>query len=789
MVAEVIVNIGGRDLLDYKVPEDFTKNLTGKRVVVSLMNKEVMGIVKRIKETSEFKELKELIAVLDEEPIISEELLKLQSFISDYYLTPLMKVVQLSFPDAVKVKKITEIVVKADENQKLLLSEKEKHLLKTIEEGKKTYFSIKNNPDLYKVFENLENNGFLELAQSFVLPSTKNIVVQLSYNPDVELNIRKGTKKDKVYQFLKEKKSILLDDFKIREEYNSQALRDLIKLNGVIKKEIDLENITNIEEVDFFKNRTLLTKEQEEALLKIKMEKKPTLLFGVTGSGKTEIYIELMRDTLNSGKSVLYMVPEISLINQTVRRIQEKINKEIIHWHSNMSDKDKMHSWEKLQQKIPHIIVGARSAIFAPVKNIGLIIVDEEHETSYKQNEPDPRYNGVEAALKRGEFSKAKIVLGSATPSLERYYRGSCGDIQIVKLRNRPINSKLPKVEIIDLKDEFKHGNRSIFSRVLENRIRDTLDRKEQIILFLNRRGFSRFILCRECGHVITCSKCSVPMIMHKSPDILKCHYCERITSIPHKCPVCSSKFIKDMGMGTQKIEELLLETFSGVKVTRMDQDQIKNKNSHEELLSEFSQGKTDILLGTQMVVKGLDFSRVTLVGIISADLSLNVPDLYSSERTFQLLTQVAGRAGRGELPGFVVIQTYNPEHFAITSAKNHNFESFYNQELKQRQLMDYPPYTKLVRILVSGENMNKTREYIEKLAGAFKGILNKEEILGPGEAPISKIKNRYRYHFIIKTKDNFLHNYLKENYNKFKNEGQKEGMRVLFDVDPFLIL
>jgi primosomal protein N' (replication factor Y) len=789
MVAEVIVNIGGNDLLDYKIPGNIEKDLVGKRVVVPLVNKEVLGIVKQVKNSSSFKELKEIISVLDEKKVISEELLKLHSFISDYYLTPLMKVAQLSFPESVKIKRSKEIIVKADFNQTMLFSEEEKSIIKIIKDKKDPFFAINKDRDLSPIFKNMIENGFVEVKDTFKLPSSTNTIIKVIFNSQILLNIRKGTKKEKLYEYLKEKREILLDELKTKDFFDSNVFRDLLITGALNKVELEKNEVSSKEIKDLYKDITILTSEQQEALKKIREESKPSLLFGVTGSGKTEIYIELIRDVLKEGKSVLYMVPEISLINQTMKRIQEKIDKEIIHWHSNMSEKEKMKSWDKIQQDKAHIVLGARSAVFAPVKNLGLIIIDEEHETSYKQNEPDPRYNGVESALKRGEFSQAKVVFGSATPSLERYFRGTQGDFQIVRLKNRPVNSKLPKVEIVDLKEEFKRGNRSVFSTLLENRIRETLERKEQVILFLNRRGFSRFILCRECGHVITCPKCSVPMILHKSPDVLKCHYCEKISKIPQKCPECGSKFIKDMGMGTQKIEALLQETFPGVKVTRMDQDQIKNKDSHEELLSEFSKGKTNILLGTQMVVKGLDFSRVTLVGIISADLSLNVPDLYSSERTFQLLTQVAGRAGRGDLPGFVVIQTYNPDHFSISSAKNHNFESFYNQELKQRKIMDYPPYTKLVRILVSGENMNKTKEYIEKLAGEFKKEINHEEILGPGEAPVSKIKNRYRYHFIIKTKDNFLHNYLKENYNRLKNEGQKVGIRVLFDIDPFLIL
>ena len=785
MVAEVIVNIGGDDLLDYKIPQGISRDLVGKRVIVSLGRKEVLGVVARIKEKSEFKKLKEIITVLDERPIISEELLRLHSYISDYYLTPLMRVLQLSFPESTKVKKKIEIIIKVDQNQRILLSEKEKKIIQGIEEDKLSYTRINNNQAMLFVFNNMLENNFIELNEVFFLPENKVDDYLISINPNIEAKLRSGAKPEVLYLYLRERKNISLEELKKTDVYDANALRGLLKKGLLEKKELDFVFEERIPSPD----KIILTSEQKEAFINIKNEKRPSLLFGVTGSGKTEVYIELMKDILKNNKSVLYMVPEISLIDQTINRIKEKFSQEIVLWHSNLSEKEKMSSWEKLQEDKSYIIIGARSSIFAPVKNLGLIIIDEEHETSYKQNEPDPRYNAVEAALKRGEFAQAKVVLGSATPSLERYYRGCQGEFKIETLKNRPVNSKLPKVEVIDLKEEFKTGNRSVFSLVLKRRIQETLDKKEQIILFLNRRGFSRFILCRECGHVVTCSKCSVPLILHKFPDILKCHYCEKVTSIPNKCPECSSKFIKDMGMGTQKIESLLLETFPGVRVTRLDQDQIKNKDSYKELLTEFSTGESDILLGTQMVVKGLDFSRVTLVGIISADLSLNVPDLYSAERTFQLLTQVAGRAGRGDLPGHVVIQTYNPGHFSIVSSQEHDFKSFFNQELKQRKLMDYPPYTKLVRILVSGEDQRKTKEYIEKLVKEIKKNLNKEEILGPGEAPISKIKNRYRYHLIIKTKDNNLHNYLKDNYNKLKSEGQKEGMRVLFDVDPFLIL
>ncbi len=726
MVAEVIVNIGGKDLLEYSVPENFKGNLAGRRVMVPLGKRKVEGLVYRLKDTSDLPNLKGIIALLDPAPVISRELLDLHHYLSDYYLTPLMRVAELSFPASVKARKKKVIKLEISPEQVALLSGDEKLIIERIAKSKNPWQYFKARPQLFSLFEQMLEAGFLSIEDNFVLPQ-------------------------------------------IRAKAGSKSPGKKASDQGLISIK--------------------LTREQEEAIEKIKESPKPVLLFGVTGSGKTEIYIEMIKETLKEGKSALYMVPEISLISQTKRRIEERLDIKIVDWHSKMSLAEKNASWQEIQKGQPLLVLGARSSIFAPLKNPALIIVDEEHETSYKQNEPDPRYNAINTALKRAELSGSKIILGSATPDLERFYRAQSGQMDIVSLKSRPDDARLPVVEVVDLKEEFKKGNRSVFSRSLEEAIRKNLAKKEQIILFLNRRGFSRFILCRECGHVINCPDCSVPMVMHRGPDLLKCHYCDKTAHIPRECPECSSRFIRDMGMGTQKIEELLLDIFPQARITRLDQDQVKARGSYDELLGEFSRRESDILLGTQMVVKGLDFSNVTLVGIISADLSLNIPDIYSAERTFQLLTQVAGRAGRGQLPGKVVIQTYNPEHFAIKCAREHDYLSFYRQEIKERKLMDYPPFTSLVRVLISGENQKKTEAYAEKLAGIFKGILKDEVLLGPGQAPINKINKRYRFHFIIKTKDNSLHNYLKENYNKLKQEGDKEGIRILFDRDPFLIL
>ncbi len=788
MVAEVIVNIGGHDVLDYEVPEEFPGSLPGRRVIVEIGKKQVLGLVRAIKNESNFAKLKPILSLIDSQPVISEELLSLHKEAAEYYLTPLGRITELSFPSQVKSKSKKEIRLHLTESKRLLLSAQEQELLLMIEEKQINYHQIINNKTYQPMLMHLLKQKLVSIAEVFeeTSSSCKELLI---FNKEPQKPFQSESRPDRLYRYMKQMQKVYLEDIKKHDAYHSSVLATLLNKEVLIRKKISLSEHLQLQSKNWNKKTITLTTEQQEVLEQIRLESKPTLLFGVTGSGKTEIYIELMRDCLKSGKSVLYMVPEISLIAQSERRIQEKIDQEILHWHSLMPDKEKGETWEKLQTDLPHIVLGARSAVFAPIKNPGLIIIDEEHETSYKQNEPDPRYHAVHLALIRASISGARIVMGSATPSLQSYHKAISGEFAIGILENRPVEAKLPRVHVIDLKEEFLYGNRSVFSRLLQQQITETLDRDEQVILFLNRRGFSRFYLCRECGYVISCSRCSVPMVMHRKPDLLKCHYCDHNQQLPVSCPSCQSRFIKDMGTGTQKIETLLEETFKKARVTRLDQDQIKDRYSYEELLSDFSSGKTNILLGTQMVVKGLDFSGVTLVGIISADLSLHIPDLYAAERTFQLLTQVAGRAGRGQREGQVVIQTYNPDHFAITSAKNHDYPSFYNEEIKQRKMMNYPPFCKLIRFLVTGENREETLIYTENLYKEVAGILENQEILGPGEAPINKIKNRYRFHFIVKTNDNFLHNYLKENYNKIKHEGQKQNIRVLIDVEPYLIL
>ena len=793
MIAEVILAMGGKDVLDYHIPNGWDTKLTGRRVVVPLGNRKVQGMVRKTKMESSFGVLREIVAILDDAPILSGELLDLHQWVSEYYLTPLSTVLELSFPKNVKAVQQKKVVPVEENLLHALLTPDEEALLARIRKEQVSYPALFSSAHWRPVLESMLRQGYLILENRY--QKRRQVVAEagVAFIRMPDKLPRPGSKGEKLLEFLREYGPTRRSSLREQTFYDSALLRKFLSM-GVIG-EVDLEgplaqDVLSALSAHLQRKEIILTPEQNEVLCALEnQDVRPALLFGVTGSGKTEIYMERIARILAEGKSALYMVPEIALVNQTARRLQSRLQRPVLYWHSRMTEKEKQITWEALQEPGAHLILGARSAIFAPVANLGLIIVDEEHETSYKQNEPDPRYNGVEAAIQRAAFSGAHLIMGSATPSLDRYYRAQQGEFSLHIMKNRPAKARLPLVEVVDLKEEFKKGNRSIFSTLLQEQIQQALYRKEQIILFLNRRGFSRFVLCRECGHVVVCRDCSVPMILHKNPDQLKCHYCEQTGPIPKECPSCHSRFIKDMGIGTQKIEDLLYETFPGVRVTRLDQDMVREQDSHEGLLEEFASGKSDILLGTQMVVKGLDFSRVTLVGILSADMSLNVPDLYASERTFQLLTQVSGRAGRGDKAGSVVIQTYNPQHFSIQTARNHNYPGFYDQEMKERKIMGYPPFSRMIRFLFTGENLEDTRSCSENFARQLEEKFPRAEILGPSEAPVARIKNRHRYHIIVKTTENILHNHLKENYNKMKTSGQKQGIRILIDVDPYLIL
>lgn len=533
-------------------------------------------------------------------------------------------------------------------------------------------------------------------------------------------------------------------------------------------------------------------------------ERNTYLIRGITGSGKTEIYMEVIEEVVKSGRQVIVLIPEIALTYQTVLRFYKRFGERVSTLHSKLSDGEKFDQFERAKNKEIDVMIGPRSALFTPFPNLGLIIIDEEHESSYK-SETMPKYHAREVAGELARLYGAFVILGSATPSLEAYYRAKRGDYQLFSLDSRALDAKLPSVDIIDLRKELKEGNRSIFSRLLREKIEGCLAREEQVMLFLNRRGFAGFISCRSCGHVMKCPHCDVSLSKHSNGRLV-CHYCGYEQPDVTFCPACGSSFIGGMRAGTEQIEQQIRRAFPYANVLRMDADTTKKKDGYDQILSAFANREADILVGTQMIVKGHDFPYVTLVGILAADLSLNVNDYRAAERTFQLLTQAAGRAGRGEREGEVVIQTYNPEHYSIVAASKQDYPAFYEEEIGYRSLMDYPPAGHMLAILIEGTDEAKTASYSCELAECLKYDIISENmmprrseaecasslsakpqvsLIGPADASVRKISDIYRRMIYLKAKDYGRLKKLKDRAEVFLENHKQQSIRVTFDFDP----
>jgi primosomal protein N' (replication factor Y) len=538
-----------------------------------------------------------------------------------------------------------------------------------------------------------------------------------------------------------------------------------------------------------------LTHEQSEAIMPVLASIEENiheafLLYGVTGSGKTEVYLQSIQKVIEDGKEGIVLVPEISLTPQMVNRFKSRFGDLVAVLHSGLSVGEKYDEWRKIQRKEVKVVVGARSAIFAPFENLGIIIIDEEHETSYKQ-EDNPKYHARDVAIERGKRHRCPVVLGSATPSLETFARAKKGVYKLLTLSKRMNEQRLPDVQIVDMREELREGNRSMFSRILHEKIQDRIAKKEQIVLFLNKRGHSSFVMCRDCGYVTQCPNCDISLTYHRYSQQMKCHYCGHEAIVPNICPECGSDHIRYFGTGTQKVEEELGKIFPEARVIRMDVDTTSRKGSHEKLLSAFQEGKADILLGTQMIAKGLDFPNITLVGVLSADTMLHLPDFRSSEKTFQLLTQVSGRAGRHELAGEVVIQTYSPEHYSIELAGEQDFDKFYQREMMIRKIHQYPPFYYIALITVHHENLMKVVDTIEKITRFLHSRLSQNAlILGPVASPIPRINNKYRYQCLIKYKrEPKLTETLKEILEHYGKDTQVNGLQVSIDTNPFILM
>lgn len=714
MFADILVEVVAKSTdktFTYRIPEGM-KAMVGMRALVPFGKRNIEGFIVKIYNHEEFDyEVKDIIKLVDDRPVLNEEMLELGKYISKKTLSPLTLAYQTMLPRALKAKEKTNI------NKKFV------KYLRVIKDGD---FKTEGQR---KVFEYVKSHGF-------VLKSEAN-KISLSA---VKTLINNG--------FL--------------EEFEKEVYR--------LDDDIKLENKDYV-----------LTDEQRGVLDKVCFDKfKPYLLYGVTGSGKTLVYIKLIEEVLRRGKEAILLVPEISLTPQVVEIFKKRFGKIVAILHSGLSNGEKYDEWRKIERKEVSIVIGARSAVFAPFTNLGIIIIDEEHSATYKQDNV-PRYNAIDVALKRSKTYDIPTVLGSATPSIESYTRAKTGVYELLVMKNR-VNKKLPKVYLVDMKDEFKKGNR-VFSEIFKEKVNDRLSKGEQVLVLLNRRGYSTVITCKDCGFTHKCPNCDIPLTYHKNGNIMKCHYCDYTAPRLLECPICHSKNINSLGMGTERLESLIKEEFEGAKVIRMDQDTTRNKGAHKKIIDDFKNNKYNVLVGTQMIAKGLDFPLVTLVCVINGDASLNIPDFRSSERTYELLSQVAGRAGRDKLSGEVIIQGFNVNHYSMVYAKKNDYESFYNEEMKIRKVLKYPPFYNLCLIKVSGKKYDEVFGEANKIATYLKSNLD-AILLGPASASMPKINNIYYVQVIIKfkkTKD--ILGCLEFILNHYKNK-----INVDIDLNPLRI-
>lgn len=794
-IARVIVDVPAsvvNQTFDYYIPEKFRTIIQpGMRVVIPFGPRKIIGFVIDLIEQSSHDELKSIIDVLDLSPVLTKELLEVGKWLAEETISLYITTYQAMLPQVLKAKYEKEVVRITDE----LLPEPLAKIFANHESV--PYDTITKELASISLLKHEIENGNLKInyiVKSQANKRYENIIVPTSLNnlkiALKELLPQAKRQKELISYFISNHKpieqSVLYNELNINRSHIKPLLdKEIIKIE---KREVYRDPYRK----DIEKTEHLtLTDEQANALSEIKRsieecEHKTFLLHGVTGSGKTEVYLQAIANVLERGQEAIVLVPEISLTPQMVHRFKGRFGDRVAVLHSGLSVGEKYDEWRKIQRKEVQVVVGARSAIFAPFENLGIIIIDEEHETTYKQEE-SPRYHAKDVAIKRGELNACPVVLGSATPTLETYARAKKNVYHLLTLHERTNKQPLPPVEIIDMRDELHAGNRSMFSRILLEKIEERLKKKEQIVLLLNRRGYSTFVLCRDCGYVDECPNCDISLTYHKRDHRLKCHYCQYEKAMPHVCPECQSEAIRFFGTGTERVQEALYKAIPNVRVIRMDVDTTQRKGMHEQLLRKFANKEADILLGTQMIAKGLDFENVTLVGVLAADSMLHLPDFRSSERTFQLITQVSGRAGRHELLGEVIVQTYTPDHYSIEYASQYDYTSFFLKEMALRRTFKYPPYYYLTLIKFAHENNAHVHGIAYKITNILKQFLTDEAIiLGPNPSPIIRLKNRYRYQILIKyRKESRLHEGLNFILEQLSDE-RRRGLQVTIDINPY---
>lgn len=763
--ASALVNIKGLGVktFSYLIPDDMKDKIQiGQALLVpfgrqGLINAFCVGFSDYL--PGDFK-VKKINKILDETPLFSIDYLKLLEWVANYYCCDLVTVLNAAIP--------MKLIEKASKTEQLVefvkydgATKRQVQVLQLLEKSGKMPLILfeKYAKTTRATIKKLEQSGCVKLIQE-----------ELYRNP---LDILRITEREPLFELSGDQEKVYEGIRRVIEGQRSGGQE------GKLISDEEWQKSGGQEDKSVTDNNAFSTSE--------------ILLHGVTASGKTEVYFKLIDDTIKAGKNVLFLAPEIALASQLTKRLAKKFGTEdVAIWHSSISDGERYDVWQKLYKNEIKILAGARSAVFAPLQNIGLIIIDEEHEGAYKQTTPAPRYDARIVARKLAKFHNCPLLLGSATPDISTYYR-AVNTGNLFELKKRYNDAKVPPVTVINMQEHGRAAYKNVISVPLQTEIKETLAKGQQVILLINRRGFSTFTQCQACGHVIECPNCAIPMIWHAKDQMLKCHYCNHSEYFPDVCPECGSDAFKNSGTGTQKIEQYVKDIFPENTVERIDSDILVRKGEHIRLLEKFQRGDIDILVGTQMIAKGLDNPNVTLVGVISADASFNLPDFRASERGFQLLTQVAGRAGRGEFAGKVLFQTYNPDFYALESAKSQNYTEFYETEITARNEFDYPPFSQIIRLVLSSANNFRAEKSAQEIALRLCmmiekfGISERLEVLGPTPCVIERINGQYRFQILIKNKlDMKGHQFISGFLNRIT---LPKDIKMVVDVDPLDIL
>lgn len=790
--ASVIVSVSSKEvnrIFEYKIPDGLSDIIkVGHRVFVPFGRRNIQGYVVEIKDSVDFDaaKVKPIHRALDIEPVLTEELLTLAKHLAEYYVDPYISVIETILPAALKSAstKMLKLSDTASREAELLFQShqfSDKVPTKTL--SSQVLKDLKPFIDSGDIVEETELKQHTNKKRARALKPT--------FLPREEFG--RAVKQLELLDHLENYEYVELT--KLHEEgYSNHTVNELVKKGYAEKIDVVIDRDPYENRIFYEDAPKILNAEQNHAFERIKAEMeahsaKTFLLHGITGSGKTEVYLQAIKKVLDEGKEAIMLVPEIALTPQMVNRFKGRFGDEVAVLHSGLSHGEKYDEWRKIKDGRAKVSVGARSSIFAPFENVGLIIVDEEHETTYKQTDR-PMYHAVEVAKYRSRHHGCPLVLGTATPSLETYARSEKNVYERLELTERAKQSPLPATRIVDMAGEHREGNISVISETLREAIIDRIEKGEQTVLLLNRRGYANFQICQSCGHVPQCPNCDISLTYHKGNSSLLCHYCGYEEAVKHECANCGSDDVTFRGTGTEKIEEILRDMFQ-VDVVRMDNDTTRRKGMHEKLLDRFEKDEVPILLGTQMIAKGLDYPKVTLVGVLNADTMLNLPDFRANEKTYQLLTQVAGRAGRHELTGEVIFQTYNSTHYAVTLAESNDYAAFYEKEMAFRKFARYSPFYFHVLFTISSEEVRKC---LEAATHIHQELLNSVSdtaiIVGPSPSPIERINRQHRFQILLKYKrephlGDTLHKLDQFYYEKYK----KEGLSLRIDVDPQYIM